>query len=156
MMSFIYEAMSGTIPKEYQVKAAYLYQFLKYVEWPDHESQIRIYVINGSPMYPALRPIEGQIIGGRKIVVQHIDQIGDFPAAHILFVSADVQNMKAILSKNIHGLLVVGEEEDFIQNGGMIRFYLEKDNVRFEINAAALEKAGIKMDSKLLRLGRKH
>jgi hypothetical protein len=143
---------------EYQVKAAFLYNFAKFVEWPpgsfaDRAAPLRICVLGQDPFGEELRNIaSNKIINGRKLVV---DEVADLAAArrcHILFIAA---SKKAEMKQTVESLrgadvLTVGDTKGFAKMGGMINFVLEDDRVRFEVNQTAAEQTGLRISSKLL------
>jgi hypothetical protein len=151
---------------EYQVKAAFLYNFIKFVEWPpkafpDRNSPIIIGVLGNDPFSgPSInyldQTVEGKMINDRKIVVQRSDRVANLKNCHLLFVSRSERNrIKDILaSVNGMNILVVGETENFCELGGCVNFVMQSEKVRFEINVGAAEKAGLKISSKLLNVAK--
>jgi hypothetical protein len=154
------------IDREPEIKAAYLYNFARYVEWPagakpvgDGESpDFAIGVVGDSPVLAPLRTIAAtKKVGGRAIVIRQFRTEKDFQACQVLFVPAgqDPDLVAAILKKARQtATLIVGDEEGFALKQGQIGFYTDQNNMKFEINGGAAEKAGLKISSKLLNLGR--
>ncbi len=148
------------VSKEYQIKAAYLYNFTKFVEWPGSSfpltsSPLVIGVFGTNPFGAELEKIvHGRRFNDREIVVKLVENISEVPSLHILFFNSDAPAMSAEILKMIrdHHILTVGESELFNENGGMIKFILEGDKVRFAINLAASERAGIRISAQLLKL----
>ena len=147
---------------EYEVKAAFLYNFVRFVEWPrqafaDSSTPVRICVLGGNLLGPALDRIErGKSIAGRSIISTQLRSPTEAFACHVLFVSrSDSETLKQILQRT-RGLpvLTVGENDDFIALGGIINFVLDQDRVRFEINLSAAERHHLKLSSKLLAVAR--
>jgi hypothetical protein len=139
---------------EYQVKAAYLYNFVKYVEWPDKTKQnILICVAGQNPFGPVLdtlthnERVRGIPLGTEIILEARTD-------CDVLF-TPKTSNVPVYL-KAAAGLpiLTVGESPRFLEQGGIIRFVVDGPNVRFEINLAAAERAKLKISSRLLQLAR--
>lgn len=158
-----------TPASEYEVKAAFLYNFIKFVEWPPkafpaQNSPIIIGVLaDDDPFWdPGLRvnlldhAVDGKIINDRKIVVQHSSRIADLRNCQLLFISKSERNRLKEVFASIHGMniLTVGETENFCQSGGAINFIMHEGKVRFEINVTAAEKAGLKISSKLLNVAK--
>jgi hypothetical protein len=148
------------VSKEYQVKAAFLYNFTKFVEWPasrfpDATSPIVIAVLGRNPFGAELEAIvRERKVNGRGLVVKVIDSADAAASAHLLFVDAGVEDrlvgkMDALQKA---GVLLVGESPRFIAAGGIINFTLEADKVRFQINPQAGEQAGLKISAQLLKL----
>lgn len=152
-------AQANTI-KEYQVKAAFLFNFIKFVEWPetafheDHEPII-IGVLGEDPFGSYLKDVViGEKIDDHPIVIQYYKSVKDIKECHILFISLDEVNK---LSETISilkdkSVLTVSDASSFIQQGGMIRFITDKKKIRFQINPEAAKSANLTISSKLLRL----
>ena len=153
-------AQSARAP-EYQVKAAFLYNFAKFVEWPSpalsSSTSFRICVLGRDPFGDALSNIvQGKAISGHSILSMQVQSAAEARSCHVLFLSqSDPETLKQGLER-LRGLpiLTVGESPDFLPLGGMINFVLEQDRVRFEINLAAAERHHLKLSSKLLAVAR--
>jgi len=148
--------------KEYQVKAAFLYNFAKFVEWPassfsDAAAPLRICVYGQDPFGPALHDIANdKSINGRKL---EVDQVVDVPHArscHILFIASSEKTSVQQILEGLRGagVLTVADSKGFVGQGGMINFVLEDDRVKFEVSPAAAERAGLKISSKLLSVAK--
>ena len=148
-------AMDG--PLEYEVKAAFLLNFTKFVEWPASafaaaDSPIAICVWGNDPFGKMLdRIVAEEVIGGRKVVVRRIRQRPEPRSCQALFVNGAG---KDVLSGVGPRVLTIGEGEGFVRSGGMIAFVVENRRVRFGINESAAEAAGLKLSSKLLTVAR--
>lgn len=146
-------------PSEYQVKAAFLYKFAKFVEWPDtpeeQKGPISICVLGKDPFKHSLdRVIEGKTIKCRRIVVNRISDSTLARSCHVLFISSsEAEHFDAILNTiRVWSVLTIGEFDGFEARGGMIRLLMDGQRVHFQINANAAASAGLKISSKLLRL----
>ena len=148
------------ISKEYQLKAAFLYNFAKFVEWPqqrftsDNEPLV-IGVFGKNPFGTELENIvRGRKINNHEIVVREINTIEEAKSAHILFFSAaeDKNSGKVLDALRGSGVLTVGETQNFASQAGMIQFLLDGDKLRFEINVDAAEQDGLKISAQLLKL----
>ena len=151
------EAQSAAaMPSEYQVKAAFLYNFVKFVEWPGPMAgQVGICVIGKDPFQGALeRAVEGKQLDGRAFEVRRITDLAPARACQVLFISASESKRAADIIEITRpwGVLTVSEIDGFSRHGGMIGFLMEGQRVRFRINAAAASVAGLKISSKLLQL----
>jgi hypothetical protein len=149
-------------PSEYQVKAAFLYNFAKFVEWPPPafvaaDSPITIGILGNNPFGEVLEAtIRNKTINGRQLRVKEITSLKD-PAlknCHILFIS---QSERKHLEETLEALkgtsiLTVSEIEQFTRAGGMVNFVMEGNKVRFDINDGAAARNGLKISSKLLSL----
>jgi hypothetical protein len=142
--------------REYEIKAAYLYNFIKYVDWPTSKDTVTIGVLGGNPFGPALSPLNGKIVKGRRVVVKEIDSVRDAANCQVIFVSSsERQRLREILEnlKNAH-VLTVGEMDGFAEDGGIINFIEENNKVRFEINPDAARRTGLTISSELLKLAK--
>ena len=148
------------VSKEYQLKAAFLYNFTKFVEWaPEHfktaESPIVIGMLAKNPFGPELeRIVQGRKVNGRELVIKTVGSPGDVLTIDLLFTAAGEEPALANLLDPAHaaGVLTVGESQRFTKLGGIITFTMEADKVRFEINQEMAEKARLKISSQLLKL----
>jgi hypothetical protein len=151
---------TGQVIEEYQVKAAFLYNFVKFVEWPSQafetpKDPITICVLGHNPFGNALEEvIRGKSIGGRAIVFREVNHVEQANSCQILFVGAADNKRYRSLCVNLKpvGVLTVGEAQGFAVGGGMIHFTLDAGRVRFEINVEAAEHAQLHISSKLLSL----
>lgn len=143
----------GEIRQEYQVKAAFLFNFLRFVEWPGGASKAPwvIGVLGNDPFGDALdKAVRGKTVNGRKVEVRRYDEPEEVKDCEILFIG-DYQRTGIPTEP---GVLTVGESPGFLKSGGAISFYLEDHRVRFEISPAAARAAGLHVSAQLLKLGR--
>jgi hypothetical protein len=145
---------------EYQVKAAYLFNFLKFVEWPedafaDPLAPIVIGIAGDDPFGNALpQVIAGKTVQGRDLVTRKYRAGEDLRSSHILFVSASEKKRLPQLLASLRGsnVLTVADVDGFLEEGGMIQLFSENNRVRFAINVDAAIRARLKLSSKLLSL----
>jgi len=160
-------ARAQTTASEYEVKAAFLYNFIKFVEWPpktysDRNVPFIIGVLGDNPFSnPSTgnyldQAVAGKIINDRKIVVKYSPRLADLTHCQLLFVSKSEHGRIKDILANVKGMtiLTVGETDNFSQQGGAINFVMQSEKVRFEINVGAAEKAGLKISSKLLNVAK--
>jgi hypothetical protein len=153
----------GNASSEYQVKAAFLFHFSQFVEWPegafkDANSPLVYCTVGEDPFHGALdASIGGKAIGARQLQVTHFQQLQDFRGCQIVFIGAGEKRFVATVLTSLKGspVLTVGESEHFVQEGGMIGFLLEESKIRFEINLDAAEHAKLKLSSRLLALAKR-
>ncbi|MEX2299938.1 MAG: YfiR family protein [Bryobacterales bacterium] len=148
-------------PGEAEVKAALVYNFAKFVEWPDDaDPQGRPVVVGvlGDPELTAIidRTLRNKTVRGRTFDVRHFTSIDSPALCHILFVA--LQDAAAV-KRTIHVVqdsptLTIGELHGFSGWGGVIELVLEEKQFRFEINAGTARRGGLKVSSRLLRLAR--
>jgi hypothetical protein len=151
-----------TRPSEYQVKAAFLLNFGKFVEWPTNafactNAPLVIGVFGNDPFHGDLEGVAaGQNINGHPVIVRQIKALPDLKACHILFIAASEKTRERELLKAVEGtgVLTVSETDDFIRAGGMINFIIEDSQVHFQINNNAARTARLSISSKLIKLAR--
>jgi hypothetical protein len=147
---------------EYQVKAAFLYNFGKFVEWPTNDfastnAPLVIGVYGENPFGNDLAiVVSGRNINGHPVVARQVS-LTELTSCQILFIARSKQkNINQILrALDGAGVLTVTENMDPSDPGVMINFILKDDRIRFEINNTAAEKVGLKLSSKLLILATK-
>jgi hypothetical protein len=149
-----------TQPSEYQIKAAFLYNFAKFVEWPpdtfpDPASPIVIGVLGKNVFGDNLeKTLHNKTINNHPVELKVFRTVAEVTNCHVLFISSSEQGRLAKTLAALPGanLLTVSEMDGFIAAGGMINFVIEDDKIHFEINNDAAVKAGLKISSKLLSL----
>jgi len=152
---------SDVINREYAIKAAFLYHFSTYIQWPpemlpteSHPFVIGVYREN--PFGSALRKIaETKAVDGRPIVIERITSPEEARHCEILFVpgSVPLEQQNGVL-RALHGspVLVVGETEGFVSRGGDAQFFLQGNKVRFAFSDDMTKQEDLKVSSKLLAL----
>jgi hypothetical protein len=154
------EPADSSRPSEYEVKAAYLFHFGKFVKWPDDEplgSTFVIGVLGQDPFGEVLdKTLSGKTILDKKVEVKRFETVGAASKAQILFVSSSEKSRLAEIVKALEGasVLTVGESDGFAERGGMIALKLRSDVVCFDINLDQVERARLKMSSQLIRLAK--
>jgi len=166
--------------EEYQVKAAFLYNFIKFIDWPrekiaDSNYTITIGIIGKDPFGNAFNPIENKHVKGKDVIIKRFkglkeleeskeknksvphQQIEEIRKCYLLFIChSEKQKLKEILNMfKDHHVLTVGDTEGFLEAGNIIEFVMVERKVRFEINMAAAKRAKLKIRSQLLRLAEK-
>lgn len=154
---------SADINREYAIKAAYLYQFGRYVQWPANSfvgdsGPLIIGVLGEDPFGNLLEEIaRTKRVEGHPIVIRRFASVSEYTFCHILFVcaSADPEQKTMILKKlQKTPTLLVGEEPGFVDRGGTINFFLDENKIRFEINTEVAGQDHLKISSKLLSLAK--
>jgi hypothetical protein len=152
------ETARAEVAKEYRVKAAFLYNFTKFVEWqPDRfagvDSPIVIGVLGNQPFGDELeKVVRERRVNGRSIKIVLLRSIDDAEAVHVLFVPSSEERRFHAARRDFPGVLTVGESERFADEFGVINFTVASDKVRFEINADAADRAGLKISAQLQKL----
>ncbi|MFA6425933.1 MAG: YfiR family protein [Phycisphaerae bacterium] len=162
--------------KEDQLKAAFLYNFLKFVDWPadklpDNNEPVVIGIYSGQKFAKMFEPIKDKTAGSRQIIIKEFacaakgisnedwnKQIEAFRQCHILFFVdyPDAEITKKIIEAlNGRGVLIVGQKENFLEAGGNINFIIEENKLRFEINLVSTKNNNLKIRSNLLKLAKR-
>jgi hypothetical protein len=165
---------------EYRIKAAFLYNFIKFVDWPeekmaDSNEPITIGIIGTDPFGCAFEAVKDKKLKGRKVVIKRFEGLKEqgpsdkkdksgpkrtteaLRKCHLLFISSsEKERLREIINLVMDdSVLTVGDMKGFLESGGIINFLMEDKKVRFEINVAAAKKSKLKISSKLLRLAKR-
>ena len=146
---------------EYQIKAAMLYNFAKFVDWPTEafgsDGRITFCLVGKSALNSHIQPMQGKLIKGRPLFVRQIARPEDIAGCQLLFVpQSEHTRIPAFLQHaNMYSILTIGDQEHFAASGGMIGFYEEDNKIRFEINLETIQKRRLQVSSHLLNLARK-
>lgn len=145
---------------EYEVKAAYLYNFRRFVEWPQRSSKkekepFAICVLGKDPFGTVLdNTVSGEGAAGGPLIARRLSKPEDALTCQILFVGSSEENhlkeIFGVLGKA--SVLTVSDIPRFSENGGMIQFVLKGDKVRFEVNLSNATDAGLTVSSELLKV----
>jgi hypothetical protein len=154
-------AAQGQMADEYQVKAAYMYNFAKFVDWPANTfasvtQPIVFCVLGETPLSQALSTsLSGKVVDQRPLVFRQLSDSKQAGKCHVLFIgSPDKKYLRQTLDElKSSNVLTVGEVESFTSEGGVARFVLDGGKVRLEFNLDAAEDAKLRISSKLLNLG---
>lgn len=150
-------------PAEYEVKAAFLYNFVKFTEWPPEQlgkddDPFVIGVLGKDPFGTALdKVIQGETIHRKTIVARRFARMDEAAASsHVLFIGASEENHLTGVLRVLAGqsVLTVSEIENFAHRGGVIHLKKENNRIVFEINLEAARRAKLNMDAQLLRLAK--
>jgi hypothetical protein len=165
---------------EYQIKAAFLYNFIKFVDWPeektaDSNEPIIIGIIGKDPFGSAFDPIKDDIVKDKKVVIKRFTgleelknsgeedksklhpQVEIIKKCHLLFIcNSENKSLKETINLvQDHSVLTVADTQGFLESGGIINFVMEEKKVRFEINITAAKRAKLKIRSQLLKLAKR-
>jgi hypothetical protein len=149
-------------PTEYEIKAAFLLNFAKFIDWPsnafaDAQSPIDVCIFRNDPFRGALDEIiRGKNINSRELLARRINEFPGLKACHLVFVSEVEDNRLPEILDSLKGTsaVVVGEGEGFAARGGCIQFFVENNKMRFAINVDAVQRARLTVSSKLLALAK--
>jgi hypothetical protein len=153
------QAEPTTLVPEYQVKSAFLFNFIKFVEWPGNGAQgasvpFSIGILGKDPFGKALQAVEGKVIRGRSVEIRRSRRIEELSECKVLFISASERGRLPQILKQLQksDMLTVADQEGFCEAGGMINMVTVRNKVGFEINVAAARNVGLRISSQLLKL----
>jgi hypothetical protein len=147
---------------EAQVKAAFLFNFARYVEWPpaafgSETAEIRLCVIGESDFQQVVsESVSGRSVGQRPVAVEKVEDLDAAEACHLLFLGAGVVWPPSVVADRLggHAVFTISDQPGFAADGGVANFILVDQKIRFEINPSAARRAGLKISSSLLRLAK--
>jgi hypothetical protein len=148
------------VASEGEIKAAFIYNFIKFVEWPTSafsttEQRIIICVLGQDGVSRALEKVSGKITQGRTITIKHAADPTEMTQFHVVYVGqSEKDHMRTLIKAIPKHVLTISDTQSFAASGGMINFYTVERKVSFVINLDAAERAGLKLSSQLLRLAR--
>jgi hypothetical protein len=156
------EAAPAQVQQASQVKAAFLYNFAKFVEWPpgtfaDDRAALTLGFFDEDPMAGALEALQGKVVQGRRLEVKRSRSIEEVKKCQIFFASAaNKAGLPQILGalKNSPVLTVTDEVDNFAKLGGIINFIIVEDKIHFEICVENARQAGLNISSQLLKLAK--
>ena len=151
---------AGQVPlPEYRVKAALLYKFAIFTEWPDKAfagpaAPLQVCVLGKDPFGAALNTIVGRMVNQRQVVTSQFAGVQGVERCHVVFVSRSEEGRLAEILKHLRNqpVLVVADMQNFARAGGIVTLKLENKKLRFEINVRSAARAGLKLSSRLLML----
>ena len=153
-------AVAAEASREYLIKAAFLYNFAKFTDWPADafatpDTPLTICVLGEDPFGAALDAIDGKEIKGRTVAIRRLADATGVDACHVIFISASETPRLAAIFQTLRGrpVLTVADIPDFARTGGIINLKTNKeDRIRFDINVGSAQQARLRMSSKLLSL----
>jgi len=161
LMAIAHAAPAPLSPdKDHRVKAVFLFNFAQFVEWPESafrgpKDSLVVGVLGDDPFDDFLdEVVKGESVRDRPIEVKRFKRLEDIKECHVLFISAGeaARLDGSVAALKDRKILTVGESQDFLAQGGMIRFVEENGKVRFKINLEAVQDAELSISSKLLRV----
>lgn len=150
-------AVSRNPPSENEVKAAFLLNFTKFIEWPGTETAdgtFNICIWGEDPFGPVLeQTLQNEKVNGHSLVIERLGRNSP-KACRIVYIDRNEKDVKELLGTLGPGVLTVGDGENFLKEGGMIAFVLENRRVRFSVNRQATRNAALILSSRLLAVAR--
>jgi hypothetical protein len=161
MASSIAQAQPDQVT-EYQVKAAFLYNFAKFVEWPAQSfasaaAPLKICVLGANPFDQDLRAVTAdKTVNGHKLMVSEVSDVQQARTCHILFVAAASRKRSKQILEALQGanVLTVSDSAGFAEDGGVINFVLSEGRVHFIVNHKAANACGLTISARLLTVAR--
>jgi len=154
-------AQTSTL-REYEIKAAFLYQFANYTEWPpaalgDKDAPFILGIYGENPFSDILNGFTNKFVHDRPIRIKKCSRLDEAKNCHLLFISSsEKSNLPAILADlKTRSILTVADSASFLDLGGIINLITANNKVGFEINVAAAEEAKLKISSQVLGLAKK-
>jgi hypothetical protein len=155
-------AVRAEATPEYKIEAVYLLNIVRFVNWPKNsfaaaDSPLVIGVLGENPFDHELEKLfKGKLVGGRTVVVQWMATAADAKSCQVVFIPASEQaNLRGHLETLRNApVLTIGECAEFLDDGGVIRFFVEQNKIRFDINKAQADAEGVQLDSQLLGLAK--
>lgn len=147
----------GLVAQEYEVKSAFIYNFLKFIDLNNKSTEINFCISSNSDIPTPFKLLEDKIVDQRKIKVTYVTNRNELkPCSLVYFLSSSELGQTATVLKQLSALkiLTIGESVNFGILGGMINFYLDAERIRFEIYIEAARSAEISISSKLLQLAK--
>ena len=144
---------------EYKIKAAFLLNFAKFINWPkeafsDNRQTFKICVLGHDPFDPTMAGIESHSIDNRDIILYRTDRVDQTRDCHLLFISSSETNNLQTIHGTLadHSIITVSDINDFARSGGIIEFIRKGNKLTFKINLKQARKKGLNIDSSLLNL----
>lgn len=146
----------GQGASEGQLKAAYLVNFLKYIDWPSERQTVTICVLGRDSLLPYLSAHQGRLVGGRELHIRTVSTADSLADCQEIFIPASEEGRHPALLRWIerHPVLSVSDGENFIHEGGAIALIRSDGRLQFDINTEALARSGLRPSSQLMRLAR--
>jgi uncharacterized protein DUF4154 len=144
--------------EEYDVKAAFIYNFTKFITWPaksfvSDEAPFVVGIFGENPFGDALNLLKDKTVKGHPIEIRFVNNLNEAPATHVLFICASEKDkIQKICNSTNAPVLTIGDAEGFCDVGGIIHLTTVDNKIRFKINQKAARRAGLYISSHLLQL----
>ena len=146
---------------EYEVKAAFLFNFAKFVQWPpeamSNGGSMRLCILGRDPFGSLLESgLSGKAIGEKPIEIGRSSDVRQLEGCQVVFISSSERSQAAAILETLstRPILTVSEMPGFAELGGMVNFYIDDHRIRFEINPKSAARSGLRISSQLLKLAR--
>lgn len=147
----------ASVRSEYEVKAAFLYNFTRFINWntpPDDDVPITVCVLGDDPFEDLLEPLIGRKAHGRALQLRAPGKISEMDGCNVLFISeSESSRLREILEKaSQQAMLTISDIPDFARRGGIVGYVKQGNVIRFEINLEVANRTGLSINSRLLEL----
>lgn len=147
-------------PDEYRIKAAFLFNFIRFTKWPDgalgkQDDPIRILIVGQDRFGDHLtNTFKGKQLHDRSVVIQHVKDVPKEVVAHLVFASALTSKEEKTLIERCSAkpILLIGDRAGFAVQGACANFYLDEKHVRFQVNTDELKRSNLTMSAQILKL----
>jgi hypothetical protein len=142
---------------EYDVKAAFIYNMAKFIEWPpSNKDSIGLCIIGADPFGKTMDNIKGKTVKGKRLDVRKSSSSGELKECHMVFISNSEKDQASRIADMLkdYPVVTIGDTEGYISQGVMINFFMENKKVRFEVNPDRARRAKIGISSQLLKLAK--
>lgn len=151
--------LAQTDAHEARIKAAFVFNFLKFAEWPDkmQSTSLTLCLINAdNVLEDAFAPIRGRVVSERSVQVRTLTDVSDAKGCNVVYINDGVAKavLNQLLGRQKTGLLTVGDAIDFVDAGGIIGLVEQNGRLQFEINLEAARRSNVQLSSQLLKLAR--
>lgn len=146
---------------EYQVKAGFVLNLVRYTEWPAAElsgsQELRVCTVGSDPFRQAFDALNGKAAKGKSLAVTHLSQPEGAQDCQVLFIGESMKKQLPRLLKLVKGapILTISEVEEFPEAGGMVNLLVERNKTVLEVNQGALKRAGLQMSAQALKVARR-
>ena len=145
--------------REYEIKAAFVYNFAKFVEWPetkfgDDKAPLIFGILGHNPFGAALERLDNKTVRGRQLIIRQYADQTNLSQCHMLYIGkSEKSELKRIIGHlGSQSILTISDIQDFAKSGGHINLVIRQNKIRFIINSVAAKKANLKISSRLLKL----
>jgi len=149
------------LSRENKIKAVLIYRFTKFIEWTpesfsDNQDPLILTIIGNDPLSKAIDALHGKKVKGRKLLIKRITSIEDIDKSHIFYIAQSEKERLTEILQTTRELcvLTISDIKGFSKKGGIINFFMVENTVRFEINVAAAQEAGLEVKPSLLKLSK--
>ena len=162
IISLLYVSLPATaddVSREYMIKAAFIYNFTKFVMWPQQDSysdaeSFNVCILGDGRLTAAASTIQGKLVQGKVLQIKTITNAEENGECEIIFLAiSNTERLQQTL-ESLKGtsVLSVGDSSNFVDNGGIIGLFVENNKIRFDINQLVADDSGLKINSRLLEL----